>query len=261
MDVAQIDSPAAREKVGVLMMEVAKASLAVGSSDPFNALRVYAGSDGDLRICVVIGELQQVIVPAGEWRELSPDDILAKERKRFSSADIPDPSSLQIPYGHIGFLVKVPGFSASACVISVNDFYKELNAADKKLGEFSAAEDPRKNVEAFAAFRKDAFETLADGLRNRNQVAAEQAIHMLMWASVNMPGKGEELRKMLANAIAKHDRAGIVMQLIEHNNRVATLIGEDLSLPDGLSDVMQAHKMTGVADTLIRSDPTTRKTH
>lgn len=260
MDVAQIEYEAAKEKISTLMKAVARANIAAGAM-PFHGMRAYARTNGDLRICVVMGVLHQVIIPATGWRELSPDDIIAQEQQRFASGEALDPSSLRIPYGHIGFMVMVPGFSPTACIISVNEFYKKLAEADRKLGEFSADTDPRKNTPIFAEFRKQAFETLAVGLKDRDQAAIGSAMQMLMWASMNVPGKGDELRKGLSTAIADHDRAGIVMKLIEHNDRVATSIGQSLALPDNLNELMHSHEMSGVADTIRNSGPTTRRTH
>lgn len=260
MEVAQIEYEAAKDQISALMKAVARANIAVGA-EPFHGMRAYARSDGDLRICVVMGELRQIIIPATGWRELSPEDIIAQEQQRFASGKALDPSSLRIPYGHIGFMVTVPGFSPSACIISVNEFYKKLTEADKQLGEFSADTDPRKNTPIFAEFRKQAFESFAVGLKDRDQTAIGSAMQMLMWASMNVPGKSDELRKGLSTAIAEHDRAGIVMKLIEHNDRVATLIGQSLALPGNLNELMHTHEMSGVADTLTNSGPTTRKTH
>lgn len=254
----KLDDPSPLDE---LVLEAFKAGMSAGDPSSVTAVKAYARPDGSLRVCVIIGKLKEIIIPGDRWRELSADELLERERKRFAAGGA-DPSTLQLPPGHIGFMMLMPGISPSACVLPVNDFYAELKAIDQRLDEgFSGAVDPRKDLAAFAAFRKEAFDMLAEAGKTKNEKNGAVGLRMLLWASVNHPGKAAELRRMLSDAIAKYDRAGIVMQLIEYRDRVATKIGSDLSIPSSMSEALHTHKMAGVADVVYQSTDKPRQTH
>lgn len=253
VDAAKLEDPADFGKVTRLILVTAEAGLAVGNLSSIEALRAYVRSDGSLRLCVVIGELQEVIVAAGRWRELSAEDRLKAQQERFARTPS-DPSTLRIPDGHVALMVMMPGFSKIACVVSVNHLYGDLATIDRSVAELKDDANPAKNMGAFATWRKEAFSMLGTALRANDEPKVALAMRMLFWAAVSTPKQGPDLRRMLSAAIAAHDRAGIVTVLVRYRDRVATLIGADLSLPPDLSEQIHSHEMTDVADLVYKAD-------
>lgn len=224
-----VSDPEWEAQVKTLMDAAAKACAPALDHIAFAKLiRVYKRPDGTLRFCAYIaGERREVIVPEDAWGEIL------------------DLFQTPIPDGAVGFMFTSPDIPPIAAIIGVNDITEgTITPSDTTLARVKAAGgNPETALAVYSHLRLAAFEALAKAFIAQARDEGEAIIADLMWLTLNMPHRSEQMKTSISSTLAKHGHAAVIVNR-EPGGRIATLIG---------ANFLMAKEMIAMAATIPTS--------